>query len=420
MVGVGETYLPAFALAYGLGEISAGLVATAPMLAGAVLQLVAPAAVLRLRSYRRWIVGAALVQALIFIPLAIAALTHALPRAAIFGLAAAYWGAGMASGPAWNSWIATLVPPRLRARYFARRSHLAQGAVLVGLLGGGTILHAAADRGHALVGFAILFGIACVARIISTVFLARQSEPEPPSSEHRDVSWREILPRLRQRSDGRLLAYLVATQLAVQLSAPYFTPFMLGELKLSYVEYMTLISTSFVAKILAYPWLGRVAERSGARRLLALGGVGIVPLAALWLVSHHYGYLLAVQCFAGIAWGAFELGSFLLLFDAIADRERTSILTAYNVAHASATVGGAALGGTLMALLGSDHSGYGLLFGMSSVLRAGVLIFLSRVEPSKEGPLPALATRTDAVRPSAGSIERPVVASLPPRRRDQR
>src|ERR671911_456001 len=39
MVGLGETYLAAFVLALGLGERAAGLIAGAPMLAGAVLQL---------------------------------------------------------------------------------------------------------------------------------------------------------------------------------------------------------------------------------------------------------------------------------------------------------------------------------------------------------------------------------------------
>ena len=42
MVGAGESYIPAFALAAGLGEITAGLVATLPMLVGAAFQLVTP------------------------------------------------------------------------------------------------------------------------------------------------------------------------------------------------------------------------------------------------------------------------------------------------------------------------------------------------------------------------------------------
>ena len=59
MVGLGEAYVPAFALALGHGAAAAGLLATLPLLAGACFQLVTPEAVRRLRSYRRWVVGCA-------------------------------------------------------------------------------------------------------------------------------------------------------------------------------------------------------------------------------------------------------------------------------------------------------------------------------------------------------------------------
>src|SRR5215204_3750277 len=53
MVGVGESYLPAFVLAMGMGQVAAGLITTIPLLAGAVLQLVSPSAVHYLGSHRR-------------------------------------------------------------------------------------------------------------------------------------------------------------------------------------------------------------------------------------------------------------------------------------------------------------------------------------------------------------------------------
>src|SRR5258708_17664221 len=56
MVGIGETYFPAFVLALGMGEIAAGLVASIPLLVGAVLQMISPAAVVRLGSNRRGVV----------------------------------------------------------------------------------------------------------------------------------------------------------------------------------------------------------------------------------------------------------------------------------------------------------------------------------------------------------------------------
>src|SRR5262245_13162494 len=45
MVGIGETYFPAFVLALGMGEIASGLIASIPLLMGAVLQMISPAAV---------------------------------------------------------------------------------------------------------------------------------------------------------------------------------------------------------------------------------------------------------------------------------------------------------------------------------------------------------------------------------------
>ena len=63
MVGIGETYFAAFALALGTGETFAGLVATLPMLAGAALQLATPWCLQRARSYKKWVILCASLQA---------------------------------------------------------------------------------------------------------------------------------------------------------------------------------------------------------------------------------------------------------------------------------------------------------------------------------------------------------------------
>ena len=62
MVGIGETYLPAFVLASSGSQIACGLVTTVPLMAGACLQLIAPWMVCWLGSYRRWAVRCALLQ----------------------------------------------------------------------------------------------------------------------------------------------------------------------------------------------------------------------------------------------------------------------------------------------------------------------------------------------------------------------
>jgi hypothetical protein len=59
MVGIAESYLPAFVLARGLGDLTAAMVATVPVLLGSILQLFAPFLLQKLGSYRRFVVTTA-------------------------------------------------------------------------------------------------------------------------------------------------------------------------------------------------------------------------------------------------------------------------------------------------------------------------------------------------------------------------
>ncbi len=378
MVGAGETYIPAFALAAGLGEITAGLVATLPMLVGAVFQLVSPTAVRWLGSSRRWVVLCAIAQAASFVPLVVAALYGSLSRPVLFLAAALYWGFGMATGPAWNSWVTRIVPRSIRSRFFAARSRWSQAAVLVGLIAGGLALQAGAGSERPLATFAALFATALLARAVSSSFLASQSEPSGAQPGSRRISASAIWATFRDPTHGRLLAYLIWVQMAVHISASYFTPFMLGPLKLSYAAYALLLGTPFIARIIALPALGSLAQRSGSRRLLWYGSLGIVPLPSLWLLSQDFAWLLAVQVASGIAWGAFELATLLVFFDHIDERERTSVLSLFNLAAAFAVVLGVSCGSLLFHWLGPELPGYAVLFLVSSSLRIAGLVYLRR------------------------------------------
>lgn len=415
MVGAGETYLPAFALAMGLSEVTAGLIAALPLLGGAVLQLAGPLAVRRLRSHRRWVVLCAVVQAASFAPLVVAALMGSIHAAWLFLMATIYWGAGLATGPAWNTWVSTLVPARIRPTFFANRSRMAQAAVLAGVVGGGLALHAGEIRDRELLVFAGLFLTAGLCRLLSAGFLSRQSEPVPLPAEHRHVRPGELLRRVRRSHDGRLLLYMLAVQTAVQLSGPFFTPYMLEELRFNYANYLTLISTSFAAKMLAFPTLGIVVNRFGAQRVLYFCGAGIVPLSALWLLTDSFWPLLLVQVVAGTMWAGYELATFLLLFERIDQAERTSVLTLFNVGHAVATVAGASAGGVILTALDEEKVAYLVLFAISAGARLATLPLLARLGRVHVEPA-TLAVRALAARPNTGSLDAPITASLPDER----
>jgi MFS family permease len=386
MVGAGETYLPAFALAMGLGDVRAGLLATLPMLAGGVFQLGTPAGVARLGSYRRWVVGCAVLQALAFAPLVAGAVLGRIPTAWVFAAAGAYWAFGMAISPAWNAWAGAVVPAERRARFFASRARWGQVALLAGVLGGGALLEASGGPSAA---FAALFALAGSARLLSARLLSLQSEPASLVDSHQlDSPWRSWRD-LARGGTRRLLFYLLAVQVAVHVAAPYFTPFMLGPLALSYGGYTVLTAAAFVARIAVLPLLGHFSHARGHRALLWSAALGVTPLPALWLVSDSFVYLLGVQLVAGVSWAAFELATVLAFFEELEPARRASVLALYNLASAAAMALGCVLGGWLLAHAGGGGV-YAVVLIASTSLRALSLLFL-RAVPARPRSLPAHA-----------------------------
>ncbi len=393
MIGIGENYLAPFALALGKGELVAGLITSIPLVAGAVLQLITPAAVRRLGSQRRWVVACVVCQALSFVPLAIAALVGTIPVWLLFILAAVYWGSGMASGPAWTSWVDTLVPGRLRACYFGRRARIAQTATLIGFAGGGVWLAYGDSLGTPLTAFAILFIVAALCRLTSAKYLSTQREPRRPLALP-TASVAGVIRQVRRSGDGRLLVYLWAIQAANQVAAPYYAPFMLAELKFSYLKYMLIVSISLLAKAVALPTLGRLARRFGAWRLLWIGGVIVIPLPLFWMISQATPALVAIQIAAGAAWATYELAAFLLFFEAIDERQRIGTLTLYNLGYATATVAGSLLGGAILALFDTNYAGYLFVFAASSLARIFTLPVLRRIRRASESEIDAFSPAT--------------------------
>jgi MFS family permease len=411
MVGLGETYLAAFVLAAGLGDVAAGLVTTIPLLAGAILQLTTPAGVRVLRSHRRWVVLCALLQAASFIPLIAGAVSGRVSLALVFCVAAAYWGFGMATSPAWNTWVGSLVPAHTRALFFARRTRWAQAALFAALLSAGAWLDRTHDPDGSLAPFAWLFALAALARLVSAGFLASQSETLPLPEDHRSVSIVAFLGRLRRRGEGTLLAHLLAVQLAVYVAAPFFVPYMLSTLALSYRVYTLLIAAAFAGRVLALPALGRIAQRYGARRLLVLSACGITPLPALWLMSSEPLYLGALQVGSGVAWAGFELATLMLFFEHIDARERTGVLTCFNLANAVALAAGSLIGAALFQSSGGGMTSYVVVLLVSSCARVLTLPLLRGI-PAQVGGAAAVPLRTLAVRPSSGALQRPIVSAV--------
>lgn len=420
MVGMGESYLAAFVLALGLGEVAAGLIATAPLLAGGAIQLVTPYGVQIIGSRRRWTILCAWLQASAFVPLVIGAIHGRLPVWAVFAVASYYWAAGMAAGPAWNVWVESIVPRLLRARYFARRTSAIQLGILLALIIGGVVLNGAKESGHPLIGFAVIFAVAGVFRVASARILAIQSEPSttfaPGSSA---LGGLRLLLRFPRGPGGKLLAYILVLTAGVAIASPYFSPYMLSHLDFSYARYMILVGTAMLAKVLVLTRVAAMAHRVGLVTMLRVAWAGIVFAPGLWIVSDAYPYLLCLQVFAGSVWAVHEYATFLLLFDTIHAHRRVVILTAFNFGIAVVTVSGSLVGAWLFGVVGGGSRAYFTLFLLSSAWRAVCLVLLARIPISRLAPRRSVL-RPVAVRPGIGTVLGPILATMRRRNANRR
>jgi hypothetical protein len=424
MVGIAEMYFAKFIVSLELGQVASGLVMTLPLLLGAGLALVGPRLLKRVGSFARYNGTMAAVQGLALFPLAGAALCAHLvmpplreaglewvATAVLFIIVTLYYFGALATLAPWTTITGALVPTAIRANYNARRLRLLQGATLGALLLHGGIadgmtriwvmfdLASKTDLSPLLAAFALAFILGGIFRLISAWHLWHYSSPASSPGEQRDIHFKDFFSRFRHGNDGRFLLYVLAGNFALQISQPYTNPFMLTQVEFTgwlhsvivnvigpNAPYSILLAAVYLGRVLALPLAGKVAQRSSGHRLLWIGGLTLIPLALFWLVSPRFEWLLIGQVLTGAALGVWELGTFLMNYEALKPSERTAMLTYYSVANETSKSAGSLAGAGLLEVMNKSPAAYAAVFVASAIARVGAIALLQRVKrPQGEG-----------------------------------
>ncbi len=385
MSGAAEWQFTLFALAIGLSEVKAGLVATVPLFLAAVLQLVTPWGVRLVGSIRRWVWMSALVQALAIIPLIVGALVGDMPWWVVYVSVGVFNAAQFASAPPWQAWFTSLVPGPIRPTFVGLRNRFVQVGLAVGMLAS-LFLEYGAQNSWVLQAFAGVFGVALLARLISVMCLAGQSEAEPGLVERIEPPTLAVMKRdFGDRQTRFLLLYMLAFFFSVFIVAPFLIPYMRKQLDFEYWQVTTVLAVMLGVKAAVLPLVGRLAKRHGSFRVLWIGGIATVPLVTLWPLNDSFWYILTLQGLAALAWACWETATFLLVFDIIPAERRTPVMTIYQLAQASALLLGSLLGAEVLEVVGLDRGGYIVLFIGSGLMRFLSLFILAGLEPSGLG-----------------------------------
>ena len=348
-LGAGEVYLVPCAVALDAGSLLVALLGSVPMLAGAVSQLVALGRLDRAAARRPQVIRLARAQALVWLPMmAVLALTPEVARWLQVPLVLAYFALGAAALPAWTSWMGDLVPADRRGAYFGRRERFRVVVNVAAVLGAGALIESAHAAGAALAGFAAVFGVAGAARWLSASVHTRVWEPPYAAPlPDRTFPFRTFLRRAPGNNFGRFALLLAAFHLAVNLSAPFFTLYMLRDLGFSYLEFTLATLAAIGAQAIGFAaWAGRT-DRFGNRGVLVASALGAALLPLAWLLVTGPASAIAVQALGGVAWSGVLLASGNFLYDAVMPDRRARCAAYLNALVNTGLCVGALAGGAI-------------------------------------------------------------------------
>ncbi len=296
----------------------------------------------------------------------------------------------------WFSWLAAVVPHRLRGRYFGFRNSATSLISLLGVpLMGLSVSTWGADP---ILGYGVVLLVGVVAGMISLgcqFFMVdvnpqvyKKDAQSDRLTEKKQKQITDFVPSVLKDSNFLMFVlYFSVWTFAVNLCAPFFNIYLLKELSLDVSLVTIYTSLSSGANLLLLMFWGKLADRLGNRPLLIAVGLVVAITPLLWLGTGNYPFAVWVwlpllHLLGGTTLGAIGLCTNNIQME-IASIEQPS--TYFAIAAAVSGLAGAlgtTAGGFLAELPGMS---LGSLFALSAAVRlVGLLPLVLVREPRSQ------------------------------------
>lgn len=369
MQGSGETYLSAFALLLHSTSFQIGLLAAVPPIVGTAAQLLSVKVLDRMQARKPLILIGAASQAIAWLPLFL--LPMLFPAYGAWLLLTGvilYFAMGHLTVPAWNSLVTDMIDDDRRGMYFAKRAKVVAVTSFAALSVAGLILHASETWRNPAWGFAIIFVLAGVARLISTGYLTRLRELPVADVPKRESGVRDFLRSRRSMMFRRFLLFSGTFHVAAMMAGPFFVVYLLRDLHLTYLQYGLWLAAPILGQLISLQEWGRIADTFGNKKVLVMTGLIIPILPVLYIFSSNWLVLVAINFLSGLIWPGFSLSLGNYVFDAVQPGDRPKGVAIYNTVNALGAGVGAMLGSWLATVAPSQLLLFGLVLPLASNL----------------------------------------------------
>ncbi|MCC6383199.1 MAG: MFS transporter [Dehalococcoidia bacterium] len=356
------SYLPLLASALGASALQIGLLAASQSLGGMLALYPGAVAGRRAASRRRVVLffsgvlgrltllGCALAVAFLDDQPALYTLTALLTVRAFFN---------NFTLPAWTSLAADIIPPGMRARFFASRNFAINLAGLAITPLGGVLLDQAGFPGGYVTALLVSFALGLCATF------AYSRVPEPPRRSMTDE--RRPFRLGRVLGDGRFLLFIAATaslHFATMLAGPFFNVYLKERLGGTNAMVGMVSTASALAAICGQLLFGDLLARRGALWLsrVTLLAMPLVPLC--WLVVSTPELAIVPNLIGGLSWSAFNLANFQLMLELTGEEDREAYVAVFHTCVFAVLFVAPFAGGMLV-----DMLGYRPVFALSAGAR---------------------------------------------------
>ena len=371
MDGMTASFITPYAVALNASINLIASITYIPQLLGAMVQLFASRIVHIFNDRKKILIYCSFFHALLWIPLLL--IPYLTPNQKY--LLVAYIGIqtifAEIVNPVWNSLMGDLVPKYERGRFFGFRNKVIGFTSFISAIAAGLILNHFQPR-NPIIGFTILFSIAFVARILSSLFKFGMSNPPADNAHEAQFSLLDFVKRMDKTNYGHFVIYFVLLKFAVAIASPFFSVYMLKNLGFSYLQFTVLVSFELIASFVMLGIWGRLIDARGTKFVLYISGMIIPIIPVLWLISGNFYFLIFAEIVSGAVWSGFNLSSSNFIFDAVQPENRVRCISYLKFFEGISIFAGALLGGFLVTHLPA-------LFVFSSILAVFIISAVIRL-----------------------------------------
>ena len=256
MVGLTQNYITPYALAMNASTTQIGFLSGFPCYCHGFNTTVSPILVEKIGTVRVSLLVAAFLHTLMWLPiLLIPYIFHSYQIWWLIAFITVLTAFDAIGNAPWNSMMADIVPLEVRGRYFASRSRINNLVALILSFVAGGILQVLTKNGF--FGFSIIFAGAMVSRFFSFYFLSQMVYPSVVVPKTKQASILKLATTLGSTNIGKYIIFNALINLSVSFSAPFFSVYMLRDLKFSYLTYVIINATATLATDYLYAILGK-------------------------------------------------------------------------------------------------------------------------------------------------------------------